>query len=103
MKNTIKITDSLFGVVVPKDASDFYIKNLGYYGKFLDGKKFEEIKLEDEDWKVHGLFTLPELKFDFEVGSKNGTTALKALILNAIEDSGIDIKDKNILIIEKIG
>ena len=70
---TIQITPTIIGVVVPSNAYDINI----YHAKNNDistlcfAQKIEilpcSFKNFDGNWKLHGICTLPELEFGFEV------------------------------------
>ena len=73
MKNVIKITDKILGVIVPESAYDFMFssaqddvdlickkgKSISYIGTF-----------HKCEYKIHGTCTLPNYDFDFEVTDK---------------------------------
>jgi len=73
MKNVIKITDKMLGVIVPESAFDFNLcnSNIIDYWKDFEGGRSGEIELPEgttyKDWKIHGTCTLPAFDFDFEV------------------------------------
>ena len=92
MKNVIKITDKILGVIVPESAFDFNLcnSNIIDYWKDFEGGRSGEIELPEgttyKDWKIHGTCTLQAFDFDFEpIMCKE----LTALIQNAIQDEGM--------------
>ena len=76
MKNVIKITDKILGVIVPESAFDFNLcnSNIIDYWKDFEGGRSGEIELLEgttyKDWKIHGTCTLPAFDFEFEVTDK---------------------------------
>lgn len=98
--NTIKITDSIDIVIVPKDCDNYHIKDGELIYRHQKRWVYSGIKNVS---KVHGFAKLTEVEFDFmyTIGSYD-TMILKSRIQKAIKDEGFDIKDKNLLIIEKI-
>ena len=76
MKNVIKITDKILGVIVPESAFDFNLckPNIIDYWKDFEGGRSGEIELLEgttyKDWKIHGTCTLPAFDFEFEVTDK---------------------------------
>ena len=70
MKNVIKITDKILGVIVPSGAYDFeFIHNKTRVGYKIDHRLFY-IDLPKGNFIIHGTCTLPAFDFDFEVTDK---------------------------------
>ena len=70
MKNVIKITDKILGVIVPSGAYDFeFIHNKTRVGYKID-HRLSYIDLPKGNFIIHGTCTLPAFDFDFEVTDK---------------------------------
>ena len=70
MKNVIKITDKILGVIVPSDAYDFeFIHEKTRVGYKID-HRLSYIDLPKGEFKIIGTCTLPNYDFDFEVTDK---------------------------------
>ena len=70
MKNVIKITDKILGVIVPESAFDFeFIHNKTRVGYKID-HRLSYIDLPKGNFIIHGTCTLPLFDFDFEVTDK---------------------------------
>jgi len=93
MENNIKITDSIFAVVVPEDASE--IKDTfanGVYYKLSNGA-YDSIYFDDfhvaMNYKIIGTATLPDLQFDFELGNEIFENTMRKMIQKSIQDAGL--------------
>lgn len=99
--NTIQITPTIIGVVVPNDAYDFEIRE-----SFLAPNELSDVlyrrssidanclhsgipPIEFGKYKIHGTCTLPELEFDFEFNGFFHRIQLRLDIQKAIYDAGL--------------
>lgn len=73
MKNVIKITDKILGVIVPESAYDFMFSSAQDDADLIckKGKSISYIGTFHKcEYKIHGTCTLPNYDFDFEVTDK---------------------------------
>lgn len=111
--NTIQITPTIIGVVVPNDAFGFkteyedkytflyaHLKSKPDNHSYFDEETFEDYynmgviaQTHREDgvpkFKIHGTCTLPELEFDFEFNGFFHRIQLRLDIQKAIYDAGL--------------
>ena len=73
MKNVIKITDKILGVIVPESAYDFMFSSAQDDADLIckKGKSISYIGTFHKcEYKIHGTCTLPAFDFEFEVTDK---------------------------------
>ena len=87
--NTIQITPTIIGFIVPIDAHEFiFINNKTRIGYKIDDRLFK-LELPKGEFKIHGTCTLPELEFDFEFNGFFHRIQLRLDIQKAIYDAGL--------------
>lgn len=99
--NTIQITPTIIGVVVPNDAYDFEIRESFLAPNELSDVLYRRSNIDTNcllsgippiefcKYKRHGTCTLPELEFDFEFNGFFHRIQLRLDIQKAISEAGL--------------